>query len=180
MLTFNPFAWLLVLFFIGTPIVLTIINIIFLFYKKGNYTRFLNVSDGFTLVLGVSFTALLFSMGDFPEWSESLIRDGTSFFYFHTPIAHEFFITFLAFSSIAFCGHAILRIKKDNLPPIIATLCISGIFIGIILCIVWGIQVYKNIKDDYIILFLLFPLNYILCSLRLLREVLSIYAKKAI
>lgn len=171
---------ILILFaFLGTPIILIVINFYLMFCKKGCSAKLANVIDGSIFVFGPISTGLLFSMCGFIDWNESIVIGDGNLMNFHTPISFEFIPTFYTFCAIAFGGYIILRIKKDKLSPLIATVCISGIFMGIILCIVWCVQIYKNINTGFVAFFLLFPLNYVLCSIRLLRDVLLQYAKKA-
>lgn len=176
----NILSYGLIFLFLGTPIILTGLNIYFLFRKKTKNKKTSNkkiaVSDAFTFILGVLFTWLLFCIFEFSEWNEQIyvgqklspIMQSS-----YTPIAFKHMLTFLTFFTISLISYFVLRIKKDKLPPLIACFSVAGIWIGFILTIVWVIQLSNTINNLFVIYFLIFPLNYILCSVRLLREFLS-------
>jgi len=87
-------------------------------------------------------------------------------------------VTVLTLSLAALIGYFVLRLMKNKLPPIILITCISTIYIGVALCILFIIQVSNNLTNAEnilleIIYMMLLPFNYILCSVRLLRQVIT-------
>ena len=125
------FAWLLILFFIGMPLLLTIINV-FYFFKRNKKLE--AITDFLTFFFGIGFTGLLFSILGFPEWSEPVVMGGPDIC-LHTPISREFMPTFLAFCAIAVLGYILLRINRMNLPPIPVVFCLSGVSIGFVISV---------------------------------------------
>ncbi len=100
---------------------------------------------------------------EYKDWSEQLYNLQK-----HTPIMTEAFPTFLVIIGIALVGYLLLQfIKLDRMPPLCAVLCISALYLGIILCIVWCVQISK---DPPILLYIL-PLNLIVIFMRAIRNV---------
>lgn len=70
--------------------------------------------------------------------------------------------------------------KKLNLPPLVIVGAMSGIFICSIYIIIYIIQLSMNIQTVSILYLTLFPINYILCSIRAVMEIMKIYKEKNI
>ncbi|MDQ2087272.1 hypothetical protein RBH29_12640 [Herbivorax sp. ANBcel31] len=159
------------------PFVITILNIINLI-KKTPIKE--NVIDFITFFLGLPLTIILFNLLELKEYHEPLYTR-TFEFQFHTPISSEYMKIILLVGFISILGYWILRIHKKNMSPVKSILSISTIYLGIGLSILFIIQLSKNIFTSgymfpFEILFLsLFPLNYILCSVRLIRQVIFLH-----
>ncbi|NLP13597.1 MAG: hypothetical protein GX383_03750 [Clostridium sp.] len=166
----------ILLFIYVIPVVITIFNIINLIKKKAVLEFFIDI---LTFVLGIPLSVLLFWFWNAKEYTEPIIL-GRDDFTLHTPISYKHMLTFLVIAVVAIIGYWILRIKKENLPPIITVLCISSMYLGMALGIIFIIQIAQNIFSEstlmpYDALYLtLFPLNYILCSIRLMRQVITL------
>lgn len=132
------------------PVILSIINLIYLFYKQGRKSKLINVVDTLIFVLGPTYSALLFFICEFPDWSKPVIVGG-GFSTVHTPISYESMPTFIALCIAAILGYVILRISRDRLPPMPAAICICEILIGIILSVVLLVQIFKNISENLIV-----------------------------
>jgi len=158
------------------PPVITLINIAILTDKKSELEFPVDV---LTFALGIPLTVLLFSYWEAKEYTEPIVLNYDDFT-LHTPISYKHMITFLVIAVVAIIGYWILRIKKENLPTFITVLCISSMYLGIALGIIFIIQILKNIPtaSRYLPLeglyLTLFPLNYILCSIRLMRQVITL------
>lgn len=170
--------WLIIgIVFILMPALITIFNIINLIKKKKIREKLI---DNLTFFLGIPLTLYLFSYWGVKDYTEPVVVGGLQF-ELHTPLSSEYMPTFLAIAAVAIIGYWIMRIKKANLPPIISLLCISSIFSGIALGILFIIQISKNILIAWVYLpieglyMLLFPINYMLCSIRLMRQVIASY-----
>jgi hypothetical protein len=173
-LTMYPLIFLIMFISIGAPIILTLTNIALLFAEKKFKTRTINIIDITTFTLGILLTTLLVGLLDFHEWNEQLyVGEGE-----YTPISFESMPTFLCICLIAVVAYLLLRFLSKNLSPIIASLCYGGMFLGFCLTVVLTIQFWCDILEFQTILYLLFPYNYILCSIRLIRNTSSEYAKK--
>ena len=162
------------------PFVLTIINIINLFKKKKIIE---NLTDTLTFVLGIILTNILFITLGFKDYQEALIVKTVGMvdpFEMHTPIASWSMLTFLAICIVGVISYIIIRIKKLDLPPLVVVLSMSGIYICSIYMIIYIIQISKYISEPFVFYLTLFPINYILCSIRAIIQVIKKYKEKGI
>ena len=98
----------------------------------------------------------------------------------HSPIASWSMPTVLIICLVGIISYALIRIKKLNLPPLVIVGAMSGIFICSIYIIIYIIQLSMNIQTVSILYLTLFPINYILCSIRAVMEIMKIYKEKNI
>lgn len=177
-----PFAILLLFIFVGIPMILTVLNIVLLFREKSFKRKTVNVIDILIFFLGISYTVLLALVTEFHEWSEQLYFIGGSEKYTaggtYTPVSFEYFPTFIFLCVISVAAHLLLRFLSKRLSPIIASVCYGGIFLGLCLTVMLTIQFSCDITNGGTILFLLFPYNYVLCSIRLIRNTVFKYTEK--
>lgn len=172
---------ILVLLYV-VPVLLTLINIINLFAKNRIKE---NLADSLTFILGTILTYLLYWAWEPLDYYKPITLDGMSF-QLHAPVASTHMITVLVLSAISIIGYAILRINKTRLTPLISVICLSTILVGILLSIIYIIQLSKNAFPHNISAYIpfdvfymmLFPLNYIICSIRLIRQVIGLHLEK--
>lgn len=160
------------------PIVLTTFNIINLFKKKKIKE---NLIDTLTFTLGIILTAILYIGLGFKDYDEALRLGGLEID-LHAPIASWSMPTIIGIVILGIISYVLIRRKKLDLPPIVIVICMSGILICSIFMIAFIIQLSKNIGNTmnglpYLILF---PINYILCSIREEIEVMNYYREKHI
>lgn len=167
-------AWLLALFFLGIPALLTLGNVLFLFLEKKISVRVVGAVDIGIFVFGVSFTALYAKIVDFYPWYEQLYVGGGTY----SPIAEESLLTFIVLCAVAVAGYLLLRFLGQKLSPVVASLCYSGVFLGLALVVMLFVQMAAHITEAYTILLLLFPFNYVLCAVRLMRRTAATYAEQ--
>ncbi len=173
--------WLIIIAFVFfiMPVAITVFNIINLVKKRPVLEK---LTDVLTFVLGIPFSLLLFIFWDPKDYRKAIVLEPSTF-RLHTPISYEHSLTFIVFALIAIAGYLILRKKKGRLSPIKSLMCISAIYIGMVLGILFIIQLSRNFLSKEtmvpfdVIYLTLFPLNYILCSVRLLRQVINIHLK---
>ncbi len=171
--------FIILFIFIGIPIILSALNIMFLFWEKKFKPLYVMISDISTFGLGTSFTALLSLAIQFKEWDTALryygkyTIEGT-----YTPISFEALPTFFTICFIAVLGYILPRFFGKKLSPIIASLCYGGMFLGIAMTVMLTVQLWCDITNSVTLLLLLFPFNYILCSVRLMRNTVSEYCRK--
>ena len=170
---YDILGWLLLLIIIGVPIILTLLNIILLFAEGIFKRKSVNAVDSMIFLLGIPFTWLLARITEFHEWNEQLFTHNGPY----SPISFESMPTFLAICFVALAGYLLLRIFGKRLPPIIASLCYGGMFLGFGLTIVLTIQFWRNILDFKNIFLLLFAYNYVFCSARLIRNTVAEYSR---
>ncbi len=162
------------------PFILTIINIINIFKKKKIME---NLTDTLTFVLGIILTYILFITLGFKDYQEALIVKTVGAidpFELHTPIASWSMPTFLSICLVGVISYILIRIKKLDLPPLVVVLSMSGIYICSIYMIIFIIQMSKNIQELFLFYLVLFPINYILCSIRAIMQVIKKYKEKGI
>ena len=166
---------LLVLGILGVPFVLTGFNVMYCFKEEKNKSLWLDLA---ILLLGAGLTILLYIACNFKDYWIALEHpnlDGLSDY--HAPILWESMPTILTIMGIAIFCYGMVRIKKLKLSPLKIVGCMSGMFLGIVLCVVWIIQISKNI-GFFEGFFLIFPFNYCLCCFRICSEVIKNYEKK--
>ena len=162
------------------PVILTIINIINLFKKKKIME---SLTDTLTFVLGIILTCILFITLGFKDYQDALIVKTVGTidpFEIHTPIASWSMPTFLAICLVGVISYMLIRIKKLDLPPLVVVLSMSGIYICSIYMIIYIIQISKYISEPFVFYLTLFPINYILCSIRAIIQVIKKYKEKGI
>lgn len=165
--------------FCGVPIILTIINCINLFRSNPLWE---NGADLLTFLLGPLFMLLLWLVWSPLDWDQPLTLGADV--PFHAPIASWHMPTVAALAVCAWVGYCLLRLNRHGkLPPLPTALCIGGLEIGMALSAVFLIQLSGILTLDALLsggcLFMaLFPLNYILCSLRLMRRTVTAQAAR--
>lgn len=113
------YLWLLALFFVGTPIVLTVFNIVFLFAEKKINPHTVKIVDACIFGLGIPFTVVFAWYISFHDWYEQLYLPAEKYTGMggtYTPIASESLPTFLALCLVAIAGYGLLRVwgKRKN------------------------------------------------------------------
>lgn len=169
--------WFLIIFVcIFLPLILTLFNIINLFRKKKVKE---NLIDILTFLLGIILTITLYTFSGFKDYDKPIVLGGLEV-RVHAPIASWSMPTVIAILVLGIVSYFLIRIKKLNLPPLIIVGCMSGILICSIYMIIFIIQISnKNLVygNPYLALF---PINYILCSIRVEMEIINYYKEKNI
>lgn len=147
----------------GLPPVLTVVNIINLFKKKKIHPA---ITDTLIFVLGIILTVYLYNM---------------IFYNDDAPIASRSMPTIITIWIIGVISYAIIRIKKLKLPPLLLNFGIAGTLICSIGMLIFIVQISQSILTDsssLVPFLLLFPLNYILCSIRAKRELIEFHKEQ--
>ena len=143
--------------FIIYPFILTLLNIVFLFIPN-KYTK---IFEYITLVLGALYSSLYMSFTNISfnaDWTKTLYNNDL-----HTPIFTPSYPTIIAIACIAFLGYCLLSwIPLKNMAPLVIVCSISMLYLGIIECTLWMIQIFPDM------LFILFPANCILFAIKLI------------
>lgn len=174
---------LLCSFFIGLPFVLTILNI-FVLIRPGKLSqKSKNILDGFIITLGSLFTVILFGSIHFVSWDVPLYIGMSNFDPLgssrsHTPIDFDSMPTVLVICIVALLGYLIPRMFSTKLSPMIGALCYGGMGLGFLFSLFYVIQLCAEINNLFVICFLLFPVNYVLCCVRLIRDTAHLYANE--
>lgn len=172
-----PYVLLMLgIFCLIAPFILTVFNILNLFKKKKIKE---NLIDILTFLLGIILTVILYLLYEFKDYNQAL-RLGGSEIELHSPIASWSMPTVLTISLVGIISYALIRIKKLKLPPLVIVGAMSGIFVCSTYIIIYIIQLSSNIGTGGILFLTLFPINYILCSIRAVMEIMKIYKEKNI
>ncbi|MBO4972739.1 MAG: hypothetical protein J6D45_07980 [Clostridia bacterium] len=137
--------------------------------------------DVLIFLLGITYTVILWAILPLCEWDNAVLylSDHMSLAYtFYTPISAAYLPTVLTLVCIAIVGFWVLRLSEAKLPPLVSAFCFSSLFIGFVLSLVWTVQILPGYNSFAMPMFLLFPLNYCICSVRLLRNILPTICQK--
>ena len=151
-------------------IVLTIENLVFLFIKPKTEAKEKAIKrwEVVAMVIGAAFSFLCMSLANivFYDWNVQLYNNEM-----HTPIATKSFLTMGIIALVAALGYIILRFfPLAKLPPLFAVFCISALYLGIVECILWCVQIF-NASDTNMLLLCLFPFNCVLIAIRTIKNV---------
>lgn len=152
--------------FLVFPIVLTFVEVCQLFKCLGNIPYKLNLGfDLFVIALGTIYSLLylqiLKEVKFLEDWNIALYN-----FEIHTPIFTQSLPTILIIVIISMCGYLLVScIPLKNTPPLILVLGISSMYLGNLIGIIWGIQVF-NTKELFDLFLLLLPINSIIITVK--------------
>ena len=97
---------------------------------------------------------------------------------YHAPIASWSLPTVLTILFLGIISYLILRLHKKNLPPLVTIILLSSTVICSIYMLVFLIQVlFAHIGINELLL-TVFPINYILCSIKLQIDIIHRYKKE--
>lgn len=169
------FVSLLFFLFFLLPCLISLWNVFLLFAQKKIPVKLIAAWDIVTVVLGIFYTYLLAAITDFHHWNEQLhVEQGP-----YSPISVDRLPTFFAICLVAITGYLLLRFWGKKLSPVLASICYGGMFLGFCLTAVLTIQFFDNPVGWKAFYFLAFPYNYVLCSVRLMRNTVTQYAQTA-
>ncbi|WP_317855676.1 DUF6688 domain-containing protein [Chakrabartyella piscis] len=145
-----------------TPIALTIWNIVtFIKYvtkkEEKEYVESLEIA---AMLLGAVFTRIYIEFAGiiFSPWNKQLYNNQL-----HSMVAPENFLTIMTCIIIGFVSYYFLRFAPENKQtPLLLALGISGIYIGIAICIIWCVQIIPHA------VLIVFPANCILIFIKLI------------
>ncbi len=152
------------------PIILTLINLIALFYipRDPIWRKNLKRFEYITLILGVIDSCLVsaflkdgWNIVIDAQWSEVLQNSQK-----HQPVWTGAAPTVFTLCVIGVVGYLVLNFfHLEKLPPLIIVLSISAMYIGVLQCILWCIQI-GNLNNSILCLF---PLNCIMIAMKTIR-----------
>ena len=173
---------LVLMFLLGThgiPIILTIINFYNVFVPIHN-VLVRKVKDLLIFTMGPLLMGLVYFFLWAPEyWEEALylpMSGGT--LGVHEPFSRVYSPTMITLCILAWFGYMILRFAPKKLAPLMKVLCMAATYIGCGFSIVFMIQILPYSFSAYtfvpweVPMFCLFPANYILSTIIVIKEVL--------
>ena len=162
------FMGLLFIVMACSPLVLTVMNLVFLIKPEDEedkkWREWSILTEFLTIVLGVICTCFAVEMFDVrfnAEWVETLINSEM-----HTPISSVYRKSIAAVGIAAAIGYILLLFKRmETMPPLVIVFTMSSVYLGIALCMTWIVQMFNGQG----IVFCIFPANLILMSLKRIR-----------
>lgn len=154
--------------FAAHPWILTLLNLIFLsdsmkhpdWTRKGRHVAILTVTEGmlYTILM------LPFAQIRLADWEEALVNMQR-----HTPVWTGGLLTVAALTAVGVTGYLVLSARDiRRMPPLAAVLAIAALYLGMVMCLLWIIQV---VSKDYMDLYLcLLPANGVLLGVGLIRR----------
>ena len=151
---------------VGLPLFFTVINVIRLF-KNAPKALDNPLFDVLTVVIGSILSFLdLDWLGLGVEYDVPLTVHGE----YHTPIAGEYRFSFFFLFFIAMVCIVLLSVITKRKPPLFAAILIAGVYMGNVLDILLVLQLLKNMDNFFTAMMLVFPINCLLMSIRLIRR----------
>lgn len=151
------------------PPLLTIYNLVYLIAPKPT-TKLYGVQailESVTMVWGGICLYLVTGLSEVQfdkDWSEQLHNDEV-----HTPINTENAATIAVLAIIGIVGYLVLRyVKPSKRPPLVTALSIGGLYIGIVLSLLWTVQ---SAKQNLV--FGIWTVNLIFIAFKVLRVTVS-------
>ena len=162
------FTGLVFLLTLGIPPFLSLYNFIGIFHKWKN-KKLKYALWSLTIVLGVIYTyglMLLLNVMFDSKWSEQLYNRPM-----HQPIWSGGYVTLIVISLVGVVGAIILLSNNvNNIPPLTTVLCISSIYLTLLVQILWTIQCLPLAIDFAGALYLLVPFNIFIIAFTIIRE----------
>lgn len=168
----NGIGLVLLIIFCLLPLGLTVGNFIwcFLCFPKGRMKKLRVAAEWMTLILGPLYSlcfTMITNISFQADWWEQLYNEGI-----HAPIATWTWPTILTLLTVAGVGYLTLRlVPLRNMPPLVVVFCMAGMYIGILLAVVWCIQLtgssngLVDASDLWNMWLAVFPVNCILLAL---------------
>ena len=142
----------------------TLYNIAYLFVGR-EYRLQARRTETAGLIIGFFYTLFWISFANIDtrdDW-DKMIYEGE----LHSPIWTEAQITVIVIAALAVIGWLCLRyISAEKRPPLVTALSLAALYSGVLLSIVWIIQVSKHFDP----LIILLAVNFIIISARVLRD----------
>ena len=162
------------------PFIITILNILIicgrkdtLYDKRHKYTKI-------TLIYGfILFYMLVFYLSSY-KWDKPIVY-GTGEVLCHQPFSEDYLLILIIIEIISVASLLLLD-RPRKMPPLAAVLCVCGTYSGLILFTLSGIQFLGILSSDtdkvdnlFLIYLWIYIINYYLCAVRVLREVITDY-----
>ncbi|MFW2488744.1 DUF6688 domain-containing protein [Clostridium chromiireducens] len=148
------------------PFLLTIINIVTLFWRSENqeWIKNIRIFEYMAMIFGFIYSGIGLVFLDIQFQSDwwKVLRDAEV----HTPIWTVSYPTVICLSCIGVIGYLTLAcIRIEKMPPLVIVSAIAGMYLGILECVLWIIHIFSS---SYILL-CLFPLNCIIIAAKTIR-----------
>ncbi len=151
------------------PLMLTVWNVFYLI-RGGAYGNKEKNLEIITIIEGAVYSGvLMFFSGFTADWYVAITPDSL-----HYPIWSEALPTVIVLSGAGVAGYlALSRVPLCRLSPLGAVFAISGMYVGIIECILWIVQVTGKLTGVVWFYLSLFPFNMIVLAFKVMRRKIS-------
>lgn len=172
------FLTILIFVFMTAPIYLVAVNFANMFNRGSNrFFRRRKIYTNIAFVLGffLSFIVLI-ELSEY-KWDEPVVYGAPHLIGFHEPFSRDYAVSLVIFV-LASILCAVILDRGKLLPPLFAAILTGGVYMGIILWVFFAVQLVKNADSTFLLWYLLlYPLNYIICAVRILRENIELYTE---
>lgn len=153
------------------PALFTVLNLYNLFSPHPTSQNF---SIWGTLLAGYTLTFLLYVCMDFKDYSETIYLHASSIFELHAPFSPQSTPVIALLFLLAMAAFLILHHKRLTLPPLLACILLSLIYLGCYISFVALLQLLSNISLSIygflIGCLCLLPFNFLILTITLLHE----------
>ena len=151
------------------PLILTGINLASLFtgFRNPEAVRKLRHFQWITLLLGSLYSLILLAFSDITtaDWTQTLYNNQK-----HAPVWPDGMLTVAVLSCLGIAGYLFLSaVRITRISPLISVLAIASMYIGMLECALWIIQVFDPDLLNGRFYLCLFPLNCIFMGVRVIR-----------
>lgn len=151
---------------LASPVVLSIANVIGLFFPKMKLKRAAWV---LTVILGVPLSIMYEALLDVTDtpWNEQLVNTEV-----HQILNSETRGIYVVIMLAGFVGFLVLAKRKmDSTPPLVSVLSIASMYPAAVTCVIWCIQIMPGrIGADLAFPLMVLPINLIVMMCSLIRE----------
>lgn len=156
--------------FLIYPLALTSINIVGMLLKvpvDKKISRAGKCFEYITIFLGVCYSGLFMMITEIvftADWQETLYNSQL-----HSPVWTQSYPTIIVLSLLGVMGYLVLSwVRLDKMPPLVIVISIAAMYLGIMECILWIVQIYM-IDVIYFLALSLFPFNCIVIAIKTIR-----------
>ena len=135
---FGEFAVLIIL---GLPVGLLVADVIFA-VKKKKYPAF----ELAAFSIGGGYMALAYMLWDLPSYDKPINLYGTESA--HAPINLEYGAAIILFALLGLASYMILMFHKKKFPPLTEVILLGGMYVGMLLCIVFLYQLVMGVHPQ--------------------------------
>lgn len=136
------FGGIAILIILGLPAALVVADIV-LAMKRKRYPVF----ELTAFSIGGFYMALAYWIWDLPSYDKPInIYDGMKSA--HAPVNPEYSAALVLFALLGLASYMILRFHKKKLPPLIEVILLGGMYVGMLLCIVFLYQLVMGVHPQ--------------------------------
>lgn len=168
--TLSELLWtgIFLVLFVALPVFFIVANLVSTFrtIKDEKWKKRFRCFDRIAIVLGALYSYLAIGLLTdirLEDWDKVLVNSEV-----HTPVWSGSVVTLAVLVLIAMAGYVVLSsIKLSRLSPLVIVCSMAAMYIGIILCVLWMVQIIGVTNTSWILCIV--PANCILIALKTIR-----------